>query len=232
MSPTDGVVRRPRAIAIAAIAVLAGCGLQDPYPIPGGPGRRRVHPAAVGEPVTEVVMFIEPRPGPRVVLLSAEPIGQLDGASVEFYSSPAIVDGEDVVIGEQLRSWGARSSRDPRTRRPTSSEHRCHRGRADRRPSPDATCISAVRLTYRISGAGARGRGDRRRRDRLRRGSGTHRLRVTVNSIATGGRSGWGGRIRTFGLLIQSQAPYRLATPQWTSQIRVRAAPDADCIPG
>ena len=27
---------------------------------------------------------------------------------------------------------------------------------------------------------------------------------------------GWGGRIRTFDLLIQSQAPYRLATPQWT----------------
>lgn len=25
---------------------------------------------------------------------------------------------------------------------------------------------------------------------------------------------GWGGRIRTFDLLIQSQAPYRLATPQ------------------
>ncbi len=25
---------------------------------------------------------------------------------------------------------------------------------------------------------------------------------------------GWGGRIRTFGLLIQNQAPYRLATPQ------------------
>ena len=24
---------------------------------------------------------------------------------------------------------------------------------------------------------------------------------------------GWGGRIRTFDLLIQSQAPYRLATP-------------------
>ena len=27
-------------------------------------------------------------------------------------------------------------------------------------------------------------------------------------------RAGWGGRIRTFDLLIQSQAPYRLATPQ------------------
>src|SRR5262249_39217421 len=30
-------------------------------------------------------------------------------------------------------------------------------------------------------------------------------------------RIGWGGRIRTTDLLIQSQAPYRLATPQrWT----------------
>src|SRR6478672_6550139 len=27
---------------------------------------------------------------------------------------------------------------------------------------------------------------------------------------------GWRGRIRTFDLLIQSQAPYRLATRQWT----------------
>jgi hypothetical protein len=26
---------------------------------------------------------------------------------------------------------------------------------------------------------------------------------------------GWRGRIRTFDLLIQSQAPYRLATRQW-----------------
>ena len=30
--------------------------------------------------------------------------------------------------------------------------------------------------------------------------------------------SGWGGRIRTFDLLIQSQAPYRLATPQWAAR--------------
>ena len=40
--------------------------------------------------------------------------------------------------------------------------------------------------------------------------------------IDSGGRfraedAGWGGRIRTFGLLIQNQAPYRLATPQWMS---------------
>ena len=30
--------------------------------------------------------------------------------------------------------------------------------------------------------------------------------------------AGWGGRIRTFDLLIQSQAPYRLATPQRAPQ--------------
>jgi hypothetical protein len=97
------VVRGPRAIALAAIAILAGCGLQDPYPIPEGQPSAAFHPAAVGEAVTEVVMFIEARPGPRVVLLLAEPIGQLDGASVAFYSSRAVVgeDG-DMVIGEQL----------------------------------------------------------------------------------------------------------------------------------
>ncbi len=33
-------------------------------------------------------------------------------------------------------------------------------------------------------------------------------------SASRAGGHGWGGRIRTFDLLIQSQAPYRLATPQ------------------
>jgi hypothetical protein len=42
-------------------------------------------------------------------------------------------------------------------------------------------------------------------------------------------RGGWGGRIRTFDLLIQSQAPYRLATPHRTSQIRARST--ASCAP-
>ena len=37
-----------------------------------------------------------------------------------------------------------------------------------------------------------------------------------VPRIATRGAAGWRGRIRTFDLLIQSQAPYRLATRQWS----------------
>ena len=93
-------MKRALAIAIAVMTVLAGCGLQDPYPIPEGQPTAAFRPAAVGEPVTEVVMFLEARPGPRAVLLSAEAIGQLDGASVTFYSSPAVVgeDG-DLAIG-------------------------------------------------------------------------------------------------------------------------------------
>ena len=41
---------------------------------------------------------------------------------------------------------------------------------------------------------------------------------VVVGSpwTATRGVAGWRGRIRTFDLLIQSQAPYRLATRQWS----------------
>jgi hypothetical protein len=35
--------------------------------------------------------------------------------------------------------------------------------------------------------------------------------------------AGWRGRIRTFGLLIQSQAPYRLATRQWGPDSSARA---------
>jgi hypothetical protein len=36
---------------------------------------------------------------------------------------------------------------------------------------------------------------------------------------------GWRGRIRTFDLLIQSQAPYRLATRQWGGTDDTRPRP-------
>jgi hypothetical protein len=149
---------RPRAIAIAGIAVLAGCGLQDPYPIPEGQPSAVFHTAAVGEAVTDVVMFIQPRPGPRVVLLSAEAIGQLDGASVEFFSSAAIVDGEDLVIGEQLDelegtviegSPGA--SGDPANTVGIVAEVTAN--------EPGRYVVTAVRLTYRYQGAERAGEG-------------------------------------------------------------------------
>ena len=36
---------------------------------------------------------------------------------------------------------------------------------------------------------------------------------MTANTL------GWGGRIRTYDLLIQSQLPYHLATPQWRRRV-------------
>jgi hypothetical protein len=115
-------------------------------------------PARVGEPVDTVVMFIEPRPGPRVELLAAEAIGQLDGASVEFYSSPAIVDGENLVVGEQLDELEGTiieappgASGDPANTvgivaEVTASE-------------PGRYVITAVRLTYRYQGTERAGEG-------------------------------------------------------------------------
>jgi hypothetical protein len=40
------------------------------------------------------------------------------------------------------------------------------------------------------------------------------RVRAALLDFGVRAEIGWGGRIRTFDLLIQSQAPYRLATPQ------------------
>ena len=151
-------MKRPRAIAIAAIAVVAGCGLQDPYPIPEGQASATFIPAAVGEPVTEVVMFIEPRPGPRIVLLSAEAIGQLDGASVEFYSSPAVVEGEDLVIGDQLEELsGTIIEADPRA----SADLADTVGIVAEvtAAEPGRYVITGVRLTYRYGGDEREGEG-------------------------------------------------------------------------
>jgi hypothetical protein len=151
-------VRSPRATAIAAIAVLAGCGLGDPYPIPEGQPSAAFHPAAVGEAVTEVVMFLEPRPGPRVVLLSAEAIGQLEGASVEFFSSPAVVDGEDLVVGEQLDELEGTiveappgASGDPASTVGIVAEVTAN--------EPGRYVITAVRLTFRYQGTERAGEG-------------------------------------------------------------------------
>ena len=152
-------VRRPLAIAIAVMTALAGCGLQDPYPIPEGQPTAAFRPAGIDEPVREVVMFIVARPGPRVVLLSAEAIGQLDGASVTFYSSPAVADEDgNPVIGEQLgklegtiieaelRASGDLANTTGIVAEVTASE-------------PGRYMITAVRLRYRISGTEREGEG-------------------------------------------------------------------------
>ena len=93
--------RAPAALAVAA--VLAGCGLQDPYPLPKEPpGDATFQAVAVGETVTEAVLFIEARTGTRVEILSAQAIGTLAGASVEFSASTLTEDDQgEVVVGDE-----------------------------------------------------------------------------------------------------------------------------------
>lgn len=92
--------------ALALVALLSGCS-SDPYPLPSGPphaGQRG--PARVGQPVTAVLIFMEVRPGDRIELLGAEPIGSVDGATVRFLLSRPVVHADgDKVIGEVFEAF-------------------------------------------------------------------------------------------------------------------------------
>jgi hypothetical protein len=103
-------MKRP-AFAVVAVVVLAGCGIQDPYPLPDEPpDTAEFHPVAIGQTVSEAVLFIEARRGVRLEIVTADPIGQLDGATVELYASNLVVDDNgDAVIGDdRVAANGAR----------------------------------------------------------------------------------------------------------------------------
>ena len=89
--------------AITLVFVLTAC-TGDPYPLPSGPPHAWQNaPAAIGEARQGVVLFLDPRPGDRVRLISAEPVGVADGASVKFWFSPPIVDADgSYLVGEVL----------------------------------------------------------------------------------------------------------------------------------
>ena len=87
--------------ALAMMVLLSGCS-RDPYPLPVGPPHAgQSQPARVGQPVTAVLMFLAAHPGDRIELLGAEPIGSIDGATVRFLSSRAVVHPSgEMSIGE------------------------------------------------------------------------------------------------------------------------------------
>ena len=91
------------ALAILAL-VVAGCSVDgDPYPLPIGPAHVWITASAnLGEPVQNVVLTFNARPGDSIELLSAEPIGLATGATAKFYFSPPIQSGQNTVVGEKL----------------------------------------------------------------------------------------------------------------------------------
>jgi hypothetical protein len=142
-------------IAVVAAALLAGCGLQDPYPLPAEPpGDATFHPVAVGETVSEAVLFIEARTATRLEIVSGEAIGPLDGATVELFASTLNEDEQgDIVVGdERVELAGLRLDDlvDARADPPANTVAIV----AEITPSePGRYVLSTVQLPYRINGA-------------------------------------------------------------------------------
>jgi hypothetical protein len=100
--------------AVALVVILAGCGIQDPYPLPDEPPDTAVfHPVSIGQTITEAVLFIEARRGEFLEIVSVEPIGQLDGATVEMFVSELAVDegGNATLSDERVPAEGVRVER-------------------------------------------------------------------------------------------------------------------------
>ena len=141
--------------AILAGAILAGCGLQDPYPLPAEPpGDVTFHPVSVGETVTEAVLFIAARDGNRVEIVSAEAVGPLDGATVAFFASTLTEDGEgNVVVADEREEFVGTMIEDhvdPDADPPGDTLAVV----AEITPSePGRYVLSGIRLTSRINGA-------------------------------------------------------------------------------
>jgi hypothetical protein len=148
-------MRRAATVAIAAVALLAGCGVQDPYPLPDEPpGTATFYPIAVGQTVTEAVLFIEARREQRVEIVSAEPIGQLDGVTVEFYASPLTFDAQgDVVIGDQREELSGLMIGDLADTRADPPANMVGIVAELTPTEPGRYVLTAVRLSYRINGA-------------------------------------------------------------------------------
>jgi hypothetical protein len=145
---------RPAAITLVA-AILAGCGIQDSYPLPAEPpGAATFHPVAVGVTVTEAVLFIEARTGSNVDIVSAEAIGTLEGSTVVLTASTISEDeqGEVVIGDERVELAGLRIGDlvDARADPPANTVAIV----AEITPSePGRYVLSEIRLNYSINGA-------------------------------------------------------------------------------
>ncbi len=83
------------AFMVAVVAIAAACDMPSPpsstvdsYPLPNDPANLHMFlPAELGSPTRTLVLDVRVRPGDRLELLSANPIGQVSGADVAFYLS-------------------------------------------------------------------------------------------------------------------------------------------------
>lgn len=141
--------------ALIAVALLAGCGLLpgDPYPMPSAPSGEVGIPASVGTTVNTTILYLTPRPGDEIELVSAEAVGLRGGVSAVFYYSPPVMHGSDRVIGEKLEPVaGARFTNEGEESSADSTVGVVAELTASR---PGRYELASVRLTYRINGGAA-----------------------------------------------------------------------------
>ena len=141
--------------ALALALLLPGCS-GDPYPLPSSPPHAgQIGPAAVGKPTQAVLIYLQVRPGDRIELLGAEPVGSLDGATVTFMlSRPVIEANGDHLIGKDFETLeravvtAVTASPGPDNIVGIAAEMIPYR--------PGRYTVTGVRLRYRLNGGGER----------------------------------------------------------------------------
>ena len=94
-------------LVIVAMASAACSASSDPYPFPDSTApyhARKITPAVVGQPSgVQWLTVIQPNPGDVVDLVDAEPEGSLEGATVELWLSPQVLqEGGGFFCGDYL----------------------------------------------------------------------------------------------------------------------------------
>jgi hypothetical protein len=94
-------------LLVVAAMVCAGCSSSlDTYPFPDATApyhSSQITPAVVGQPSgVQWLTDIEPKPGDVIDLVNAEPEGSLDGAAVELWLSPQVLQGTTFYCGDHL----------------------------------------------------------------------------------------------------------------------------------
>jgi hypothetical protein len=95
-------------LSSAIVLAIAGCGATpfatDPYPMPSGSPRAWVNnPVRIGQEVSTTVVFMMVRGHDSIDFGSAEGIGSLDGADLQFFISQPLFHGDgSKVIGEGM----------------------------------------------------------------------------------------------------------------------------------
>jgi hypothetical protein len=154
--PFSWVVAAVAVALLAVIVVVALTQARDPYPLPEGPGASQTNPATVGQPAWAVVVFMEPRPGDKIELLGAEPIGLPPDTHPTLYLSRAVqhIDGTWVTGEEREPLAGAVIES------PAGASSLPEHGvgiLAEMTPTKAGIYqLSGVRLRFRVNGGGER----------------------------------------------------------------------------